>query len=76
MSTNTTYAVTGMTCGHCVSAVTEELKAVPGVQDVTIDLVAGGTSSVHVVSTGPLDESAVRDAVDEAGYVLAEGTTP
>lgn len=71
MSTSTTYAVTGMTCGHCVSAVTEELMEIPGVRDVTIDLVAGGTSAVHVVSDAALDEKAVRDAVDEAGYELA-----
>ncbi|MFC0623573.1 heavy-metal-associated domain-containing protein [Kribbella deserti] len=68
--TTTTYAVNGMTCGHCTSAVTEELTKLPGVQDVTIDLVKGGTSAVHVVSETALDESLVRAAVDEAGYEL------
>ncbi len=68
--TTTTYAVNGMTCGHCTSAVTEELTKLPGVQDVTIDLVKGGTSAVHVVSETILDESLVRAAVDEAGYEL------
>jgi copper chaperone CopZ len=72
MSTVTTLNVTGMTCGHCVSAVTEELQGVDGVQDVAVDLVAGGASTVTVTSDGPLDESAVRAAVDEAGYELAD----
>ena len=70
MSTTTTYGVTGMTCGHCVGSVTEELKALPGVQDVNVDLNAGGTSTVQVVSEKELDESAVRADVDEAGYEL------
>ncbi|MET9314563.1 heavy-metal-associated domain-containing protein [Kribbella sp. NPDC003505] len=71
MSTTTTYSVTGMTCGHCTSSVTEEISKLVGVQDVKIDLVAGGTSAVHVTSESALDEAAVRDAVDEAGYELA-----
>ena len=70
-TTTTTYAVSGMTCGHCVGAVTEEISALAGVREVTVDLVAGGTSSVHVTSDAPLDEAQVRDAVDEAGYTLA-----
>ncbi|RZU14201.1 copper chaperone CopZ [Kribbella rubisoli] len=69
--TTTTYSVSGMTCAHCTSAVTEELTKLVGVQDVTIDLVEGGTSAVHVTSESALDETAVREAVDEAGYVLA-----
>ena len=73
--TTTTYSVTGMTCGHCTAAVTEELSKLVGVQDVKIDLVAGGTSQVHVTSESTLDEAAVREAVDEAGYELA-GSTP
>jgi copper chaperone len=68
--TTTTYSVAGMTCGHCTSAVTEELTKLPGVQQVSIDLVAGGTSAVHVTSDAALDESQVREAVDEAGYEL------
>ncbi|MCW2725553.1 MAG: Heavy metal transport/detoxification protein [Frankiales bacterium] len=74
MSTTTTYNVTGMTCGHCASAVTEELTKLPGVRDVTIDLVAGGTSPVHVISDTPLDDAQVRRAVDEAGYELVDAT--
>jgi copper chaperone len=70
--TTQTYPVTGMTCGHCAGAVTEELKALDGVSDVRVDLVAGGTSTVTVTSAAPLDEAAVADALDEAGdYKLA-----
>ncbi|MEU0559654.1 heavy-metal-associated domain-containing protein [Dactylosporangium sp. NPDC049742] len=64
MST-TTYAVKGMTCGHCVQAVSTEVGKVPGVTDVRVDLEAG---AVTVTSDGPADEQAVRAAVDEAGY--------
>jgi copper chaperone len=69
--TTTTYSVTGMTCGHCTAAVTEEISKLIGVKEITIDLVAGGTSAVHVTSESALDEAAVREAVDEAGYELA-----
>jgi copper chaperone CopZ len=72
--TTATYAVTGMTCGHCVSAVTEELQQLDGVRDVTVELVTDGASRVQVTSEAPLDESAVRGAVDEAGYVLVGAT--
>lgn len=74
MSTTTTYAATGLTCGHCVSAVTEELSALPGVTSVTVELNAGGTSPVHVTSNAPLDRAQVLEAVDEAGYTLASPT--
>lgn len=71
MSTQT-FPVTGMTCGYCVSAVTSELKEIPGVTEVVVDLVAGGTSSVTVDSEQPLDEAQVAAALDEAGaYELA-----
>ena len=66
-----TYRVTGMTCEHCVAAVTEELSALDGVTAVAVDLVAGGTSTVTVESAEPLDQAAVADAIDEAGYALA-----
>jgi copper chaperone CopZ len=52
-TTATTFAVTGMTCSHCVTAVTEELSALPGVTEVSVDLVAGGTSTVTVTSDSP-----------------------
>jgi len=70
MSLTTTYTVSGMTCGHCVGAVTEELQNLDGVSEVTIDLVAGGDSPVRVTSETELDREAVRAAVDEAGYQL------
>ena len=69
--TTTTYGVTGMTCGHCVAAVTGELTKVAGVRAVSVDLVAGGTSAVTVTSDAPLPLETVRAAVDEAGYDLA-----
>lgn len=65
-----TYGVAGMTCGHCVKAVTDEVSELPGVTGVTVNLVAGGTSSVTVTSDAPLDHDDVAAAVDEAGYSL------
>jgi len=75
MSSTAIYRVTGMTCDHCVRAVTDEMSAIPGVSDIEVHLVAGGTSEVRVVSEQPLAETSVREAVDEAGYELA-GSTP
>jgi copper chaperone CopZ len=69
MSVTQTYTVTGMTCGHCVSAVTGELTSLKGVDDVQIDL---GSGVVTVTSEAPLDAAEVRAAVDEAGYELAD----
>ena len=63
-----TYTVTGMTCAHCVNSVGAEIKQIPGVTDVQVDL-AGGV--VTVISGQPLDDAAVAAAVDEAGYELA-----
>jgi copper chaperone len=65
------YPVTGMTCGHCVASVTEELEELTGVREVTVDLVAGGTSTVTITSDQPLTDDAVKHAVAEAGYQLA-----
>ena len=71
MSTQT-FPVTGMTCGHCVSAVSSELKEIPAVTDVNVELVAGGTSTVTVTSDTPIPEADVAAALDEAGdYHLA-----
>ncbi|MBT0771316.1 heavy-metal-associated domain-containing protein [Kineosporia sp. J2-2] len=70
MST-TTIDVTGMTCGHCVSAVTSELSAIPGVTAVAVDLHPEGVTPVTITSDSDLDPSAVAAAVDEAGYELA-----
>ncbi|MEO7981527.1 MAG: heavy-metal-associated domain-containing protein [Sporichthyaceae bacterium] len=71
MHSTTTYGVLGMTCDHCVQAVSGELRELSGVQDIEVELVEGGTSVVRVVSDEPLPEQAVREAVDEAGYQLA-----
>ncbi|MBC9226867.1 cation-transporting ATPase [Aeromicrobium sp. 636] len=68
MSTTTTYTVTGMTCGHCAAAVTQEVTTLPGVEDVQVDVATG---AVTVTSAAPLDDSAVAEAIDEAGYALA-----
>ena len=66
------FQVDGMTCGHCAGAVTEELRALPGVEDVHVELVAGGVSTVTVTSIDGLDDDAVATALDEAGdYHLA-----
>ena len=62
------YTVVGMTCGHCVNSVTEEVSAVPGVTAVDVDLASGGMT---VTSESPVDESAVLAAVEEAGYEVA-----
>jgi len=70
MSISTDYLVTGMTCAHCVSSVTEELSAVDGVDSVAVDLTVGGASTVTVTSATPLADADVRAAVTEAGYDL------
>ena len=67
MST-TTYTVVGMTCGHCVSSVTEEVSQLPGVTDVDVDLASGGLT---VTGDAEVDDAAVRAAVEEAGYQVA-----
>ena len=63
-----TYTITGMTCGHCVNAVSTELGRLVGVTDVQVDLAAG---TATVTSEQPLEPEAVRAAVDEAGYEVA-----
>ena len=68
-----TYQVTGMTCEHCVHAVTAELERLDGVRGVTVELVVGGRSAVTVASDGPMPAAAVAAALDEAGdYRLAD----
>ena len=59
------YQVKGMTCSHCVAAVTQELSKLDGVSGVEVDL---GTGRVTVESAQPLGSDAVAAAVDEAGY--------
>jgi copper chaperone len=68
MSTTTIFNVTGMTCGHCVAAVTAEVSKLDNVTEVVVDLVTG---SVTVESDGPVDTAAFAAAVDEAGYEVA-----
>ncbi len=60
---DTTYTVTGMTCGHCVSAVKEEVLSIPGVSGVDLDL--AGAMTIH--SDAPVDFDRVVEAVYEAG---------
>ncbi len=62
------FTVTGMTCGHCVASVTEEVSEVPGVEQVDVVLETG---TLTVTSAEPLDAAAVQAAVEEAGYQLA-----
>jgi copper chaperone CopZ len=59
----TEYLVTGMTCQHCVAHVTEEVSGVPGVTGVDVAL----DGAMTVTSQAPVDLSAIRDAVSEAG---------
>jgi len=68
MSTTATYRVTGMTCGHCVGAVTREVEALEPVTDVQVTLETG---DVAVRSTRPLTDAEIAAAIDEAGYELA-----
>ncbi|MFP5345848.1 MAG: heavy-metal-associated domain-containing protein [Actinomycetes bacterium] len=64
----TTFQVVGMTCGHCIHAVTSEIGQLAGVQSVAVDLPTG---VVTVTTQPPLDRADVAAAVEEAGYTLA-----
>ncbi|MBG6239418.1 copper chaperone CopZ [Mycetocola sp. CAN_C7] len=66
----TALSVSGMTCGHCVSAVTEELAEIYGVTGVDVSLDPNGISTVTVLSDAPLDRAHVTAAIEEAGYSL------
>jgi copper chaperone CopZ len=63
------FRVLGMSCGHCVRFVTEELETLPGVESVAVDL---SSELVTVVSADLLDPAAVRAAIEAAGYELAQ----
>lgn len=67
---STTVNVSGMTCGHCVSSVSEELEALSGVEKVDVDLKAGGISTVTITSSETLSSSEIGEAVAEAGYLM------
>jgi copper chaperone CopZ len=62
--TTLTFTVPGMHCGHCTVAVAEEVKRVPGVHSVDVDL---ETKLVRINGDG-IDRAAVVAAIDEAGY--------
>lgn len=64
--------VRGMTCGHCVNAVTDEVGALPGVESVTVDLQPEGVSTVVITASDRVAEDAIAGAVAEAGYELAQ----
>ena len=67
-----TFTVRGMTCDHCVHSVTSELTGLEGVRAVSVDLVAGGTSTVQVDAERTLSDVDIMKALDEAGdYTLA-----
>jgi copper chaperone len=71
MSTvSTTVSVSGMTCGHCVSSVTEEIESLAGVESVDVDLNAGGISTVTITSSQELAPAEIGEAVAEAGYLV------
>ena len=66
MSTRT-FPMTGLTCGHCVGAITSEVRALPSVTDVQVVLVSGGTSTLTVTADNTLTDAQVASALDEAG---------
>ncbi|MBD8023717.1 heavy-metal-associated domain-containing protein [Microbacterium gallinarum] len=68
MTQTTEYTVTGMTCGHCESAVRTEVSKIAGVETVAVDAASG---SLVIGSTAPLSDVDVLAAVDEAGYEAA-----
>ena len=68
MSNIETHDVVGMTCDHCAHAVRAEVSAIEGVTDVDVDLIRG---VVHVTAEQPVSTTALREAVEEAGYTLA-----
>lgn len=70
--TVTDYLVTGMTCGHCVASVIEEVSLIAGVSAVSVDLVTGAASTVHVTSAVVPAVDDIRAAIDEAGYQLQD----
>ena len=65
---SSSYQVTGLTCGHCAKSVTQALQALPQVDDVQVDLAAGGVSTVTV--TGVVPPEMVRRAIEATGYTV------
>jgi copper chaperone len=68
MTQTTTYTVAGLHCSGCVASVSEEVREIPGVQDVDVSLETG---ALTITTAEPVDEDAVKAAVAEAGYQLA-----
>jgi copper chaperone CopZ len=66
----TTVSVSGMTCGHCISSVSEEIESLAGVEGVDVDLNAGGISTVTITSSQELSTAEIGEAVAEAGYLV------
>ncbi len=64
----TELKMTGLTCGHCIASVTEEISELPMVTAVDVDLVSGGVSTATVTSDQPVNPADLRAAVEEAGY--------
>jgi copper chaperone len=67
MTDTLTYTVPGVSCGHCRTAITDEVKTIDNVAGIDVDL----DSKLVTVRGENLDESAVRAAIDEAGYEIA-----
>lgn len=65
--------ITGMICAHCVGSVTEELIAIDGVENVDVELNAGGASRATITSTANVGSERISDAVTDAGYHLIPG---
>lgn len=71
MTTITTIMVPGMTCGHCIAAVTKEVEAVAGVKHLSIELHKGAESEVSILSDAPISNDVLTEAIDEAGFDVA-----
>ncbi|CAM4032555.1 cation transporter [Helcobacillus massiliensis] len=65
--TTQTYAVTGLTCGHCAAAITDEVSEITGVSNVNVDLNVGGESTLTFDAAEPVSADALREAIGEAG---------
>lgn len=70
VKTQTEVKISGMTCGHCVASVTEELQEIDGVDNVEVILDASGISTATVSSSIAISEESIRKAIDEAGYTV------
>ncbi|OOP60916.1 heavy metal transporter [Arthrobacter sp. SRS-W-1-2016] len=70
MIMETTVNISGMTCGHCVASVIEEITAIDGINGVDVQLNKGGISRAVVTSSENLDPAEVSEAVAQAGYTV------